>query len=64
VSDGGIWIDRWTWSTTTRSTPCEPICFAGWAKNSEAAAAYGRAAAMTQTDAERDFLRLGGRGSR
>jgi RNA polymerase sigma-70 factor (ECF subfamily) len=33
-------------------------------RNSEAAAAYGRAAAMAPTDAERDFLRLGGRGSR
>jgi RNA polymerase sigma-70 factor (ECF subfamily) len=30
----------------------------------EAAAAYERAAAMAPTDAERDFLRLGGRGSR
>ena len=33
-------------------------------RNSEAAAAYGRAAAMAPTDAERDFLMLGGRGSR
>jgi len=33
-------------------------------RNSEAAAAYGRAAALAPTDAERDFLRLGGRGSR
>ncbi len=33
-------------------------------RNSEAAAAYERAAAMAPTDAERDFLRLGGRGSR
>ncbi len=31
---------------------------------SEAAAAYQRAAAMAPTDAERDFLRLGGRASR
>jgi RNA polymerase sigma-70 factor, ECF subfamily len=31
---------------------------------SEAAAAYQRAAAMAPTDAERDFLKLGGRGSR
>jgi RNA polymerase sigma-70 factor (ECF subfamily) len=34
------------------------------ARNSEAAAAYERAAAMAPTDAERDFLRLGGRASR
>jgi RNA polymerase sigma-70 factor, ECF subfamily len=33
-------------------------------RNSEAAAAYGRAAALAPTDAERDFLRLGGRSSR
>jgi RNA polymerase sigma-70 factor (ECF subfamily) len=33
-------------------------------RHSEAAAAYERAAAMAPTDAERDFLRLGGRGSR
>src|SRR2546422_72903 len=33
-------------------------------RNSEAAAAYQRAAAMAPTDAERDFLRLGGRASR
>jgi RNA polymerase sigma-70 factor (ECF subfamily) len=33
-------------------------------RNSEAAAAYERAATMAPTDAERDFLRLGGRGSR
>jgi len=33
-------------------------------RNGEAAAAYERAAAMAPTDAERDFLRLGGRGSR
>jgi RNA polymerase sigma-70 factor, ECF subfamily len=33
-------------------------------RNSEAAAAYERAAAMAPTDAERDFLRRGGRGSR
>jgi RNA polymerase sigma-70 factor, ECF subfamily len=33
-------------------------------RNSEAAAAYERAAEMAPTDAERDFLRLGGRGSR
>ncbi len=33
-------------------------------RNGEAAAAYQRAAAMAQTDAERDFLRLGGRASR
>jgi RNA polymerase sigma-70 factor (ECF subfamily) len=33
-------------------------------RNGEAAAAYGRAAAMAPTEAERDFLRLGGRGSR
>jgi RNA polymerase sigma-70 factor (ECF subfamily) len=33
-------------------------------QNSEAAAAYQRAAAMAPTDAERDFLRLGGRASR
>jgi RNA polymerase sigma-70 factor (ECF subfamily) len=33
-------------------------------RDSEAAAAYERAAAMAPTDAERDFLRLGGRGSR
>jgi RNA polymerase sigma-70 factor, ECF subfamily len=33
-------------------------------RNTEAAAAYERAAAMAPTDAERDFLRLGGRGSR
>jgi RNA polymerase sigma-70 factor (ECF subfamily) len=31
-------------------------------RNSEAEAAYERAAAMAPTDAERDFLRLGGRG--
>ena len=31
---------------------------------SEAAAAYERAAAMTPSEAERDFLRLGGRTSR
>ena len=33
-------------------------------RHREAAAAYERAAAMAPTDAERDFLRLGGRGSR
>ncbi len=33
-------------------------------RNSEAAAAYARAAALAPTDAERDFLRLGGRASR
>jgi RNA polymerase sigma-70 factor (ECF subfamily) len=33
-------------------------------RNSEAAAAYERAAAMAPTDAERDFLRLGGRQGR
>jgi len=33
-------------------------------RDSEAAAAYQRAAAMAPTDAERDFLRLGGRASR
>jgi RNA polymerase sigma-70 factor (ECF subfamily) len=33
-------------------------------RNSEAEAAYERAAAMAPTDAERDFLRLGGRSSR
>jgi RNA polymerase sigma-70 factor, ECF subfamily len=33
-------------------------------RHSEAAAAYERAAVMAPTDAERDFLRLGGRGSR
>jgi RNA polymerase sigma-70 factor (ECF subfamily) len=33
-------------------------------RNSEAAAAYECAAAMAPTDAERDFLRLGGRASR
>jgi RNA polymerase sigma-70 factor (ECF subfamily) len=33
-------------------------------RTTEAAAAYERAAAMAPTDAERDFLRLGGRGSR
>jgi len=33
-------------------------------RNTEAAAAYERAAALAPTDAERDFLRLGGRGSR
>ncbi|HEX9379771.1 MAG TPA: sigma-70 family RNA polymerase sigma factor [Gaiellaceae bacterium] len=33
-------------------------------RNSEAAAAYKRAAAMAPTDAERDFLRHGGRASR
>jgi len=33
-------------------------------RNSEAAAAYERAAAMAPTDAERDFLRLGGRAFR
>jgi RNA polymerase sigma-70 factor (ECF subfamily) len=33
-------------------------------RNREAAAAYERAAAMAPTDAERDFLRLGGRASR
>jgi RNA polymerase sigma-70 factor (ECF subfamily) len=33
-------------------------------RSGEAAAAYERAAAMAPTDAERDFLRLGGRGSR
>ena len=33
-------------------------------RNGEAAAAYQRAAAMAPTNAERDFLRLGGRGSR
>src|SRR2546422_4499790 len=33
-------------------------------RNSEAAGAYKRAAAMAPTDAERDFLRLGGRASR
>ena len=33
-------------------------------RSSEAAAAYKRAASMAPTDAERDFLRLGGRASR
>ena len=33
-------------------------------RSSEAAAAYQRAADMAPTDAERDFLKLGGRGSR
>jgi RNA polymerase sigma-70 factor (ECF subfamily) len=33
-------------------------------RNSKAAAAYNRAADMAPTDAEREFLRLGGRGSR
>jgi RNA polymerase sigma-70 factor (ECF subfamily) len=33
-------------------------------RHSEAEAAYERAAAMAPTDAERDFLRLGGRASR
>ena len=33
-------------------------------RDSEAAAAYERAAALAPTDAERDFLRLGGRASR
>jgi RNA polymerase sigma-70 factor (ECF subfamily) len=33
-------------------------------RNSEAAAAYERGAAMAPTDAERDFFRLGGRASR
>jgi RNA polymerase sigma-70 factor (ECF subfamily) len=33
-------------------------------RNSEAAAAFERAAAMAPTDAEREFLRLGGRASR
>lgn len=33
-------------------------------RNSEAATVYERAAAMAPTDAERDFLRLGGRASR
>jgi RNA polymerase sigma-70 factor, ECF subfamily len=33
-------------------------------RNREAAAAYERAAAMAPTDAERDFLKLGGRASR
>jgi RNA polymerase sigma-70 factor (ECF subfamily) len=33
-------------------------------RNGEAAAAYERAAALAPTDAERDFLRHGGRGSR
>lgn len=33
-------------------------------RNTEAAAAYERAAAMAPTDAERDFLRLGGRAAR
>jgi RNA polymerase sigma-70 factor, ECF subfamily len=34
------------------------------ARSSEAVAAYERAAALAPTEAERDFLRLGGRGSR
>ena len=33
-------------------------------RDSEAAAAYERAAALAPTDAERDFLSLGGRASR
>ena len=33
-------------------------------RDSEAAAAYQRAAALAPTDAERDFLRLGGRSTR
>jgi RNA polymerase sigma-70 factor (ECF subfamily) len=33
-------------------------------RHSEAAAAYQRAAAVAPTEAERDFLRLGGRASR
>jgi RNA polymerase sigma-70 factor, ECF subfamily len=36
----------------------------GLGRNSEAAATYQRAAAMAPTDAEREFLRLGGRASR
>jgi hypothetical protein len=52
----------WTWTTTNPSTPPEPICSGGSAET--AAAAYERAAAMAPTDAERDFLRLGGRASR
>jgi RNA polymerase sigma-70 factor (ECF subfamily) len=32
-------------------------------RHGEASAAYDRAAAMAPTDAERDFLRLGGRGT-
>src|SRR5437773_9623541 len=26
-----LWWTRWTWTTITRSTPLEPICFGGWA---------------------------------
>jgi RNA polymerase sigma-70 factor (ECF subfamily) len=33
-------------------------------RHTEAAVAYERAAALAPTDAERDFLRLGGRGPR
>ena len=33
-------------------------------RHGEAAAAYQRAAAMAPTDAEQDFLRMGGRASR
>ena len=33
-------------------------------RDGEAATAYDRAAALAPTDAEREFLRLGGRGSR
>jgi RNA polymerase sigma-70 factor (ECF subfamily) len=33
-------------------------------RDGEAAAAYARAAALAPTEAERDFLRRGGRGSR
>jgi RNA polymerase sigma-70 factor (ECF subfamily) len=33
-------------------------------RDTEAAAAYGRAAAMAPSGAERDFLRLGGRAAR
>lgn len=33
-------------------------------RSSEAAAAYERAAELASTDAERDFFKLGGRGSR
>ena len=36
----------------------------GLGRNGAAAAAYERAAALAPTDAERDFLKQGGRGSR
>jgi RNA polymerase sigma-70 factor, ECF subfamily len=42
----------------------EPTCLGGWAGTARPPVAYQRAAALAPTDAEREFLRRGGRASR